>query len=80
MPTVLRSGPYRLFFFSNESGEPPHVHVSRERLEAKLWLESVQIAWNRGYRQVELRRVARLVEEHRSQLLGSWYAYFGTTP
>ena len=31
-PTVLRSGPYRLFFFSNEAGEPPHVHVQRERM------------------------------------------------
>ena len=24
MPTVLRWGPYRAFFYSNERGEPPH--------------------------------------------------------
>ncbi len=27
MPTVLRWGPYRAFFYSNERGEPAHVHV-----------------------------------------------------
>ncbi|GEM_PF-6408691 len=31
MPTVLRNGPFRYFFYSNEKGEPPHVHVQRER-------------------------------------------------
>ncbi|MBW6456390.1 MAG: DUF4160 domain-containing protein [Trueperaceae bacterium] len=29
-PTVLRDGPYRFFFFSNERGEPPHIHVQRQ--------------------------------------------------
>lgn len=27
MPTVLRYRSYRVFFFSNETAEPPHVHV-----------------------------------------------------
>src|SRR5260370_284948 len=30
MPTVLRWGPYRAFFYSNERGEPPHIHVRPE--------------------------------------------------
>lgn len=37
MPTVLRSGPYRFYFFSHERNEPPHVHVHRENLSAKFW-------------------------------------------
>ena len=36
MPTILRIGPYRFFFFSEESGEPVHVHVIREQTEAKF--------------------------------------------
>ena len=36
-PTGLRVGPYRLFFFSNEGGEPPHIHVEREDPPAKFW-------------------------------------------
>ena len=26
MPTVLRHGPYRFFFYSGDRDEPPHVH------------------------------------------------------
>ena len=40
MPTVLRWGPYRAFFYSNERGEPPHVHVRSGDFEAKFWLQS----------------------------------------
>jgi hypothetical protein len=29
MPTVLKSGGYRLFFYSGDGGEPPHVHVEQ---------------------------------------------------
>ena len=36
MPTILRWGPYRAFFYSNEGGEPPHVHVRAGDLEAKF--------------------------------------------
>ncbi len=36
MPTVLRDGPYRMFFYSADRGEPPHVHVVREAKEAKF--------------------------------------------
>jgi hypothetical protein len=41
MPTVLRWGPYRAFFYSNESGEPPHVHVRAGNFEAKFWLHDL---------------------------------------
>ena len=39
MPTVLRSGPYRFYFFSHEPNEPPHIHIDREDLSAKFWLD-----------------------------------------
>jgi len=39
-PTVVRDGPYRLFFFSRE--EPRfHVHVAHPDGEAKFWLTPV---------------------------------------
>ena len=31
MPTILRIGPYRFFFYSSEDGEPIHVHVIRDK-------------------------------------------------
>ena len=36
-PTVLRDGPFRLFFFSREERRM-HVHVAHPDGEAKFWL------------------------------------------
>lgn len=38
MPTVLRSGPYRFFFYAGDRDEPRHVHVEREDEVAKFGL------------------------------------------
>jgi hypothetical protein len=43
MPTVLRTGPYRLFFYSGDGGEPPHVHAERDDAVAKFG--SIQCDW-----------------------------------
>jgi hypothetical protein len=77
MPTVLRSGPYRVYFFSHEPAEPPHVHVDRDDQSAKFWLGPVALARNLGFSAPELRRVQRLIEEHEVRLLEAWYDYFG---
>lgn len=79
MPTVLRVGPYRLYFFSHETTEPPHVHVDRDALSVKFWLEPVRLARNLGFSAVELRKVQSLVVEHQKELLDAWYGYFGAS-
>jgi hypothetical protein len=78
MPTVLRDGPYSFIFFSSDRGEPPHIHVQRERYVAKFWLEPVALVTNRGFRSHEIRRIARLVVQHQATLLEAWHDYFGT--
>ena len=30
VPTVLVSGPYRMYFYSHEPNEPLHVHIDRD--------------------------------------------------
>jgi hypothetical protein len=77
MPTVLRSGSYRLFFVSLDRSEPPHVHVRRENMVAKVWLEPVALERAGGFSRVELNAILRLVDEHREQLMRSWYEFFG---
>lgn len=73
MPTILRIGPYRFFFFSEESGEPVHVHVIRERTEAKFWINpEVSVADNDGFAQHELRKIMRLVREHKEMIEDEW--------
>jgi hypothetical protein len=76
MPTILRIGPYRFFFYSNEMGEPPHIHVQSERKLAKFWLQPVALASSTRFAAHELNALNRLVEEHRDRLLEKWNEYF----
>jgi len=77
MPTVLRVGRYRFFFFSNEGQEPPHIHVRAGGDEVKFWLSPVQLVANYGFNARELNRVESLVERHRAELLEAWHEYLG---
>src|SRR5262245_33940556 len=65
MPTVLRWGPYRAFFYSNESGEPPHVHVCAGGREAKFWLHDVSVSINAGFPAHEIGDIVRHLRLHR---------------
>ena len=76
MPTVLRVGPYRFLFYSSDAEEPRHVHVERDENSAKFWLNPVRLHSSGGFRPVEVRRIQRLVVEHRGALVRSWDAYF----
>ncbi|HEY1380705.1 MAG TPA: DUF4160 domain-containing protein [Gemmataceae bacterium] len=76
MPTVLRVGPYRFFFYAGDGAEPPHVHVERDAGEAKLWLDPVRLERSRGFGRREINQVRRLVDEHRAQLLERWNEFF----
>ena len=78
MPTVLRIGPYRFYFFSNEGDEPPHVHVDRDAATAKAWLDPVALARSRGFRAKEIGAILAIVIEHRETLLEAWHDHFGT--
>ena len=75
-PTVLQSGPYRLFFFSSDRGEPMHVHVERDRKTAKFWLTPVRLEYNHGFAANELNRIETLVQEHETELAKAWHDYF----
>lgn len=72
MPTVLRIGRYRFYFFSNEGREPAHIHIKAEGNQAKFWLDPVRPAANFGFNGRELGEIQRLVEEHRDGLLEAW--------
>ena len=74
----MRVGPYRVFFFSNEGHEPPHVHVQRETKLAKLWIEpDVRLSSSSGFVASELRLIQRIVEERRKELADAWHEFFG---
>ena len=76
MPTILRLQAYRIYFYSHEPNEPAHVHIDRDRLSAKFWLDPVSLAYNRGFPARELRDLERIVVEHKQQFLEAWNGYF----
>lgn len=77
MPTVLRSGPYRFYFYSHEPNEPPHIHVDRDQDSCKVWLAPVALSSSLGYRARELREIERLVSVNRGILLKAWEEFHG---
>jgi len=75
MPTVLRIGPYRFFFYAGDRDEPPHIHVERDRNIAKFWLAPV-ILQRSGFTMRETLRIRNLVQDNRDLLARSWNEYF----
>ena len=78
MPTLLRIGPYRIFFYSNEGNplEPPHVHASAGEKLAKFWLDPVELASSKRLRSKEIAELRKIVEDHRTEFLEAWNAHF----
>jgi len=76
MPTVLRIGPYRFFFFAGDRDEPPHIHIEREDKVAKFWLDPVRLQSSGGFSRNEIIRIQRVVGEYQIQLREAWNAYF----
>ena len=77
MPTVLRIRSYRFFFVSLDRGEPAHIHVRRDSMVAKFWLEPVALERTGGFSRVDLNEIAKLVYQHREKLFEGWYVFFG---
>jgi Domain of unknown function (DUF4160) len=76
MPTVLRIGPYRFFFYAGDGNEPSHVHVERDDSIAKFWLNPVRLQESGGFNRKDISDIQALVEEHQNELIRSWNEFF----
>lgn len=76
MPTILRRNGYRLFFYSGEGNEPPHVHVEFGDKLAKYWLEPVELASSTRFRSHELGPLREMILAHRDEFLKAWHEHF----
>jgi len=77
MPTVLRAGHYRFFFYAGDRGEPEHIHVERGDKIAKFWLNPIRLQSSGGFSRLEISRIHKIIEDHHSVLLEAWHEYFG---
>ena len=76
MPTVLRIGPYRFFFYAGDPDEPQHIHVERDNHVAKFWLAPLRLQTSGGFSKGEISRIRNLVEENSEILARSLDEFF----
>lgn len=72
MPTALRAGPYRFYFYANDRDEPRHMHVERDNRVAKFWLAPTRLQSSGGMRDLEIRRIARIIDDNEDALVEAW--------
>ena len=78
MPTVLRVGTYRFFFYAGDRDEPKHIHIEREDKIAKFWLDPVRLQSSGGFSRIEISKIHKIIIENHSKLLEAWDEYFGS--
>ncbi|RPH93450.1 MAG: DUF4160 domain-containing protein [Calditrichaeota bacterium] len=76
MPTALRIGAYRFFFYAGDRDEPPHIHIERDHHICKFWLDPVMYCKSQGFNRSEINQIYKMVDEHKGRLLRSWDEYF----
>ena len=76
MPTVLRVGPYRFFFYAGDKDEPPHIHVERDDKIAKFWLDPIRLKSSGGFSRAEIAKIHKIIDQNRSKMMEAWNEYF----
>jgi hypothetical protein len=76
MPTLLRWKGYRFFFYSADGWEPPHIHVTKDGKEAKIWLHDLSFGVNMGFSAKELNEIIKEARDRRGRLLEAWNDHF----
>lgn len=83
MPKVLQDFMgYAIYFWVNEQGEPPHVHVSKAKQTSnatKFWIkrEGVALAHNNGQIPAkDLRKIENYLLANQDSILAAWFRFF----
>lgn len=77
MPRIFEWKGWRFEFYSLDRFEPPHVHIRRDRKEAKIWLHTLEVARNKRCTDKELNELTVVVRENRQAFLEKWHEHFG---
>ena len=65
MPTIKQiSNGLRFFFFSFDCNERMHVHVSKEKMVCKFWIEPIMLANNYGFSSKDLSRIRKVIQSN----------------
>jgi hypothetical protein len=79
MPTVLYIFGWRLFFYSNESNEPIHIHAQKGDMECKYWLLLDELEIREGFsynmNPASKREIKKIIYQHFDSIIESWYKH-----
>ena len=79
VPTISGvPGQYRLFFYSFDCGERPHVHVQRESRICKFWLRPVRLAQGGRFGMRDLFAIETLILQHLELIEAAWNEHCGS--
>jgi hypothetical protein len=78
MPTVLKIGSYRFFFYASDKDEPLHVHIESGDKIAKFWLDPIRLQSSGGFNRIEISKLHKIIGENHLRLLEAWNEYFGS--
>lgn len=83
MPNYFTFAGFKLYFWSNESDEPIHVHVSKGRpnpASTKFWIlsnKTTKLANNKAeLNKKDLKVITRFIESNYDEICQTWKNYF----
>lgn len=76
-PVFMREDGFVFKIHSNEE-ERRHIHIVKAENEAKVWLEpSVELAWNEGFNNKELKKVLNIATKYADEFKQLYSAHIG---
>lgn len=84
MPVYLRTAGYKVYFWSNEHGEPIHFHATKgnpDKNDTKIWMlsnGSFKVAHNKGrIPEHDLSRIFSVMQNYFFDFIQFWKNYHG---
>ena len=75
MPTLFIIFGFRFMFYSNDH-TPIHIHVIKDRCEAKYNVEPVELVFSHGFKRHDLSLIESIVLENKEIIIERCHSYF----
>jgi len=81
MPTILYIRGWRLFFYTNERNEPPHIHARKGDVECKYWLHpdvfDIEEDYAYNLSPADRRAIRKIIFDNFDYIMSEYEAFHG---
>jgi len=81
MATILFLRGWRLFFYSNERNEPPHIHIRKGDVDCKFWIHperfDISEAYSYNANPSDLRIIRQIIFDHFDYIVAEYEKIHG---